>query len=114
MIAFHGTADPLTRYQGGKVFHAPDPFPDIPGWLAGWAQRNRCAPTPVESAASTDVTRVTFVNCVEPVVFYRIEGGGHTWPGGVEMPEWFVGRTTQTIDASELMWEFFKDHSLSH
>ena len=34
MIAFHGTADRLTRYHGGKTWVAPVSFPDIPNWVA--------------------------------------------------------------------------------
>jgi polyhydroxybutyrate depolymerase len=43
---------------------------------------------------------------------YTIRGGGHTWPGGGPMPEWFVGSTTRSIDASALMWAFFSQHPL--
>ena len=107
MIAFHGTGDPITKYEGGKVFIAPDPFPDIPGWLSKWARRNQCPSAPGESRITADVARMTYEGCAEPIVFYRIDGGGHTWPGGIDMPAWFVGPTTHTINASELMWEFF-------
>lgn len=113
MIAFHGTADPVTRYEGGKVFIATQPFPRIPDWLSSWAKRNRCVSPPNESKIAADVTRFNYENCAEPMVFYRIEGGGHTWPGGIEMPAWFVGSTTHSINATELMWSFFKDHRLS-
>jgi len=41
------------------------------------------------------------------VVLYTIRGGGHTWPAGMPLPEWFVGRTARNIDATRLMWEFF-------
>ena len=47
MIAFHGTGDRFTPYSGAKVWIAPEPFPNIPGWTANWARRNRCAPSPV-------------------------------------------------------------------
>ena len=46
------------------------------------------------------------------VVLYTVHGGGHTWPGGMQLPEWFVGRTTRTISATELMWAFFSKHPL--
>jgi len=46
------------------------------------------------------------------VVLYTIKGGGHTWPGGQPLPEWFVGRTSNSIDASSLMWAFFRAHRL--
>jgi len=114
MIAFHGTADRFTPYGGAKVWLAPKPFPSIPEWTAHWARRNRCAPTPVESAAASDVTRLEYRDCADDasVVFYTIKGGGHTWPGGQPMPEWLVGPTSRSIDATSLMWAFFRQHPL--
>jgi polyhydroxybutyrate depolymerase len=47
------------------------------------------------------------------VVLYTVRGGGHTWPGGSPLPEWFVGRTTASIDATSLMWAFFSEHPLT-
>jgi polyhydroxybutyrate depolymerase len=44
------------------------------------------------------------------VILYTVEGGGHTWPGGKPLPEWIVGRTTNEINASRVMWEFFMQH----
>jgi len=115
MIAFHGTADDAALYQGGRSWVVSIPFPSIPNVTARWARRNQCAPTPVESQVALDVTRIEYPKCSSnaPVVLYKIEGGGHTWPGGRDLPEWFAGRTTQTIDASSMMWEFFKDHPLA-
>jgi polyhydroxybutyrate depolymerase len=112
MIAFHGTDDPVTRFHGGTVFIAPDPFPDITAWVSKWARRNRCSASTSESRVTPDVTRIAYENCSEPVVFYRIEGGGHTWPGGMPLPEWFAGPTNRSINASELMWNFFEAHAL--
>jgi polyhydroxybutyrate depolymerase len=43
------------------------------------------------------------------VLLYTIEGGGHTWPSGARRPRSF-GRTCRDIDATELMWSFFKEH----
>jgi polyhydroxybutyrate depolymerase len=114
MIAFHGTADPEVRYNGGSSWVSPRPFPSTPRWAANWARRNQCDPSPVESRVAADVTRRTYTNCADGagVVLYTIEGGGHTWPGGGPMPEWFVGRTTRSIDATSLMWAFFREHPL--
>ena len=115
MVAFHGTADRLTRYHGGKTWVAPRAFPDIPRWTATWARRNGCAPNPVDSAVAADVMRRSYTHCADDaaVVLYTVDGGGHTWPGGGPMPEWFAGRTTRSIDASGLMWTFFREHRLS-
>jgi polyhydroxybutyrate depolymerase len=114
MIAFHGTADRITPYNGGKVWIAPEPFPSVPEWARSWAQRNRCASEPVDAAMATDVTRRTYPNCADDaaVVLYTIHGGGHTWPGGTPLPEWTVGPTSRSIDATSLMWAFFRGHPL--
>ena len=115
LIAFHGTADPATRYHGGESWVARNHvFPDIPTWMATYARRNRCGPNPVESVVAADVTRIEYTSCAEDaaVILYRVEGGGHTWPGGGVLPEWFAGTTSHSIDASSEMWAFFREHPL--
>jgi polyhydroxybutyrate depolymerase len=115
VIAFHGTADGAAPYKGGKSWVTSDAFPDVLTWIRHWARRNRCAPDPVDSAVAEDVTRRAYTNCADDaaVVLYTIQGGGHTWPGGKPLPEWFAGRTSRSIDASSRMWEFFREHPLA-
>jgi polyhydroxybutyrate depolymerase len=112
MIAFHGTADRFTPYHGGKSPVVPQPLPDIPGWTAKWARRNRCQTDPAESVVAADVTRREYRGCADDatVVLYTIHGGGHTWPGGGPMPEWFAGPTSHGVDASREEWAFFRAH----
>ena len=114
MIAFHGTADYVTPYHGGNTFVAPRAFPGIAEWTGNWARRNGCAPTPIESAAAADVWRSEYPGCADDaaVVLYTIRGGGHTWPGGGDLPEWALGPVNRSIDASREMWAFFKRHRL--
>ena len=114
MIAFHGTADPEIPYNGGSSWISPRPFPSTPRWAESWARRNQCGANPVESKVAADVNRRTYTKCADDaaVVLYTVHGGGHTWPGGKPLPEWFVGRTTRGIDATSLMWAFFREHPL--
>lgn len=114
MIAFHGTADSAAPYKGGFSWVAARRFHGIRAFTASWARRNRCGTDPVDSAVAADVTRLEYTNCAgdAAVVLYTIQGGGHTWPGGQPLPEWFVGRTSQSIDATSRMWEFFRAHPL--
>ncbi len=114
MIAFHGTADRFTPYRGGSSWVAPAPFPDIPGWTANWARRNRCEPEPIAATVAADVTRLEYTNCADraAVVLYTVKDGGHTWPGGTPLPEWFAGTTSTGVDATGEMWSFFRDHPL--
>ena len=117
MIAFHGTADRLTRYHGGTSWPSiarNHEFPDIPAWTASFARRNQCAANPVDSVVAADVTRLEYTSCAAgaTVVLYTVHGGGHTWPGGGPVPEWFAGTTSHSIDASRQMWAFFREHPL--
>ncbi|MEO6326402.1 MAG: PHB depolymerase family esterase [Thermoanaerobaculia bacterium] len=115
MIAFHGTKDPIIPYGGGRSPIAPDLFPSVPVWTARWARQNGCGAS-VESRMAADVTRIAYGGCTDAasVVLYRVEGGGHSWPGGKPLPEWLVGTTSDGIDATRVMWEFFREHPLRH
>jgi polyhydroxybutyrate depolymerase len=118
MIAFHGTADPMVPYLGGPSRDPFNPltFPAVRDWTANWARRNRCEQGPLESAVASDVSRIQYSQCADEtsVVLYTVNGGGHQWPGGKPMPEWFVGRMSSSVDATELMWKFFRAHRLRH
>jgi polyhydroxybutyrate depolymerase len=118
MILFHGTAERFVPYHGGKSPGHQEVsrhvFPSIPTFAATWARRNRCGPKPVESRVAADVTRLDYTQCTNgaDVAFYTIHGGGHTWPGGGKQPEWFAGRTTDSVSASREAWAFFQAHPL--
>jgi polyhydroxybutyrate depolymerase len=114
MIAFHGTGDRITPYNGGKVWIAPEPFPNVPVWAANWARRNQCGAIPIDTIVAPDVNRREYTKCADEaaVVLYTINGGGHTWPGGTPLPEWLVGSTSRGIDATREMWAFFREHRL--
>lgn len=112
VIAFHGTADDIVPYLGGGGRDIT--FPPIETWAAGWAARNGCDAEPEALAPVGVVSGVEYVNCEEDaaVMLYTIEGGGHTWPGGAELPAFIVGVTNDDVNASEMMWEFFTAHPL--
>lgn len=113
-VAFHGTADKFAAYQGGESPVAPGPLANIPDWAAHVAQRNRCQGEPSDTQVSAGVRRLAYSDCEEnaDVILYTIEDGGHTWPGGKHLPEWLVGFTTDEINATRVMWEFFTQHPL--
>ena len=114
LIAFHGTADPIVAYAGGPSRSFDLPFPNLPDWMAAYAARNSCEPVLLSLPAQGSVSGVHYSGCGHDadVFFYTIEGGGHTWPGGQALPEWLVGITTQEIDATRVMWEFFQQHPI--
>ncbi len=114
VLAFHGTADPIVPYTGGESPSFHDPFPPVTDWAADWAARDGCADAPVDLPPAGEVTGIRYGDCRggAEVILYAIHGGGHAWPGGQPLPEWLVGRTTQDIDATAVMWEFFMRHPL--
>jgi polyhydroxybutyrate depolymerase len=59
-----------------------------------------------------DVRGLRYAACDQDasVLLYTIDGGGHTWPGGMPIP--FMGKTSRQIDATEEMWRFFQAYSL--
>jgi polyhydroxybutyrate depolymerase len=121
VMAFHGTADPLVPYEGGEMpsrpvregavrTRAPTHFVGVEEWTASWAEGNGCTLEPETIPPQGDVRGVQYTPCNQgaEVILYTIEGGGHTWPGGVPIP--IVGKTTEAIDATEEMWRFFQGY----
>jgi polyhydroxybutyrate depolymerase len=114
MIAFHGTADPIVPYLGGPSRYFDLPFPAIPEWVSARAKLNGCGSSPEELPVSGEASGIRYSGCDQgaDVVFYMIDGGGHSWPGGEPLPKWIAGPTTQDIDATRVMWEFFSRFSI--
>lgn len=111
MIGIHGLRDRAAPYHGGASWVAPR-FESFPEFGAGWARRNRCAPEVQDFEIRDGVTRREYQQCANDatVVLYTLRDGGHTWPGGAELPEWFMGKTIMDFDASAEMWRFFEAH----
>lgn len=114
VIAFHGTEDPIVPYEGGLVRREGLALPSIREWVQSWAERNGCRLVPLDLPTTGNVSGIHYPGCLDhaDVMFYTIKGGGHTWPGGNPLPRWLTGTTSQEIDASRVMWEFFEQHPL--
>jgi len=122
-MAFHGTSDPVVDYDGmgmqyrllrwgAGVTNAPIYFIGAEEWTAMWAVFNGCAHPPETIPARGDVSGMRYTDCDEDadVILYTVDGGGHTWPGG--MPLVVTGKTTNDISATEEMWKFFQNYTL--
>ena len=113
-IFFHGKEDQIVPFGGGPSERYSLPFPNIPEFVHSYAQKNECDPDPYTVLETTNVSGIRYSDCREDanVVFYTIADGGHTWPGGSPLPEWITGKTSQEIDATRLMWEFFEGYTI--
>lgn len=123
-LILQGTADPLVPYGGGEI---KPPWSDSRGAVLAtdetvrrWVEHDGCAGSPREERLpdrdphdGCRATRLTFAGGRNgtSVVLYRLEGGGHTWPGSApRLPRRVVGGVCRDIDGSEVIWEFFRDH----
>lgn len=113
-IVFHGNADPIVPFEGGPSRSFEIPFPRVDDWVQTLAERNGCGSEPQDLPAAGDASGIHYTGCEQDadVIYYTIDAGGHTWPGGDPLPEWITGYTTDDIDATRLMWDFFQQHPL--
>lgn len=113
VIAFHGDADPINKFTGGTGTTTNFGY-GVDTAVEQWASINGCEGEPTIESVTPTVKSAAYP-CPEDaeVIFYTVEGGGHTWPGaGFMLPEDPFGPTDMSINASELMWEFFSRHQL--
>jgi polyhydroxybutyrate depolymerase len=123
VVIFHGTADPLVPYLGGPIGPAgrmaqrrarrrgggePGRGVAVPvdTVAADWAAVAGAPPAPETErlpmpTGDLAVTRLTWRGAANTVKLHRIEGGGHTWPGGPQyLPARIVGPVARGLDAS--------------
>jgi polyhydroxybutyrate depolymerase len=113
VMEIHGTADNTVPYNG-----LPNAtFVSIPSLVNAWVGFNNCDPTPT-------ITQVPNTNTTDgctaerqlysggekgsTVEHYKINGGGHTWPGSA----FVIGVTNLDINACKEIWRFFRQYKL--
>ncbi len=112
-----GTDDWTQAYDGavGENFR----LLSIPETLEFWRQQRSCADlqiTDIPPHVQSDPTAAVLVEWTRcrdasPLIFYRIEGGGHYMPSFRPMTEIEKrqhGGRSQTIETAEVLWAFFK------
>ncbi|MCX5784396.1 MAG: hypothetical protein NTX59_01775 [Elusimicrobia bacterium] len=126
VLMINGTDDNLVHWGGGDV---TGPFGgrklgraiSVTGSFNFWAGKNRCAKKGAQifriNNDKKDGTGIegTIYSCQDGVrtALYKINGGGHAWPGGAQyLPKWLIGRTSTEVDAAGLIWRFFKGEEL--
>jgi polyhydroxybutyrate depolymerase len=134
LVAFHGTDDPVVRFDGGLGPGVADlPAPDgrtigdvvrrsdmsVAEIMAVWAERDGCETEPAPAVPVEGDVELVAYDCPEGVAvdLYVVDGGGHHWPGATEEPAY--GPLADALDelgepspvsANDLMWAFFARH----
>lgn len=119
VIHFHGKADQNSPYLGGRGAHSVSgvDFQSALETVRIFVERNGCPEQPTSTRTRGKATELRYSPCRDnaEVVFWSIEDGGHTWPDG----DWasrlegrVVGPINRDISASDIMWQFFRKHSM--
>lgn len=120
VLIINGSDDPLVPYQGGEIGFFRRQLGRVRSTeetFQFWASVDGCqgqatvTPLPdLDPEDATEVQRSIHQACLvgTRVELYTILGGGHTWPSGPQyLPAWLVGRVSQDLQASQVIWEFF-------
>jgi polyhydroxybutyrate depolymerase len=119
VLHIHGDADPCWTCAESDESCAPGTFGrKVGAWesTAAWAARNGCGPTPTEGREA-DVdgdgggTRTYgWAGCEAEVSLLRLEGAGHTCPGGFGyQPAEVIGTVSHDWDLRRV-WSWFDAH----
>ncbi len=117
-IIIQGTLDPFVLFNGGLV------SPGAGGIAVSHSQAisklvtiNNCSTVPTITNLpdiandGTTISETKYINATttNEVVSYTVNNGGHTWPQGLQyLPETTIGKTSQDMNANEVIWTFFK------
>ena len=112
VMEVHGTDDAIVPYDG--MNGTAIPIEDV---VAFWVDYNVCNTTADTTAIANTNSfdgctseMIEYLDCEgeSEVVFVKITGGGHTWPGAsIPLPG-----TSLDYNGSQLVWDFFNRHSL--
>ena len=123
VLVMSGTEDPLVLWEGGNIQFGRQNLGttlSVPDTVMYWVTHNNCSATPAVTwlpdthEDGTHVRKEVYDRGEEgtEVILYAIEGGGHTWPGGFQYASRrLIGRTCYDVTATEIIWQFFSEHT---
>ncbi|MBN1411293.1 MAG: hypothetical protein JW969_10660 [Spirochaetales bacterium] len=111
-----GTEDPLNPIEGGEIKIGKADYGNkipVKDTIHKWVVMLECPEKAEEIYNQNGVTGIAYrpgiKNC--EVRFYTVEGMGHAWAGGKNfLPESIIGKTSDKINATDLIWKFFRNH----
>ena len=116
VVMFNGTADPVVPYQGGQVgltgrygeVWSAERTAAFLAWGNGCARHAERALSGSDGAAIR-VTRLDWSSCSsgQPVILYRVEGGGHQVFGSTNIVPLILGPGTSQVSAPEAIMAVF-------
>lgn len=125
LLLLNGTRDPLIQWQGGMIRGDRGQTMPIETMLQWWREVNGVdqSTAQIETLPDRDpgdgcrVVRNSWPaasKAAAPVMFYRIEGGGHSIPSYAHdlhvgpILRRLIGPTCRDVEGADLAWEFFQ------
>jgi polyhydroxybutyrate depolymerase len=101
VLTFHGLADTQNPYAGHAAGRGGEWLESVPDALAGWARHNGCDREPIVDDPPGPLSTMRYKGCDKDaeVRLIRIDGLDHSW-------------AREEIDATDVMWQFFRSHAL--
>ncbi len=116
LICFLGTDDPINPMKAGVIRTTSvinKPKPPVRDSVWKWARALGTTGPSELTYLGDGVFRETFSPTLRQAeaVFYVVEGMGHQWPGGKAVgPEDRLGKASDKVKATEVIWAFFQKH----
>jgi polyhydroxybutyrate depolymerase len=120
VLMINGRGDPLVPYAGGAVARTHGSIVATRRSVQLWLDADGLH----DEARLRDVAANRTGDCSEQwqswsggrngsaVTLVSLAGGGHTWPGGSQyLPRLIVGAVCPELDATRVIWDFFREHS---
>jgi polyhydroxybutyrate depolymerase len=113
-----GDTDPVVPYEGrpGSLLSVDD---TIDYWKKANGTVTKARVTELPQISEGDQTKVVREvygggKYGTEVILYKVEGGGHTWPGGPQyLPTNLIGFTSYHMNASQAIWDELKTHKIA-
>jgi polyhydroxybutyrate depolymerase len=115
LILLNGTDDRIVPYDGGSVgvLGRRGEVIGTQETLRIFVQRNGCQARPAPSALpdrdrgdGSTVTRFLWSGCRQPIALYRVDGGGHTFPGDQTRERRITGAKNRDINGAVTVISF--------
>jgi polyhydroxybutyrate depolymerase len=101
VLTLHGLADTQNPYAGAAAGRGAEWRESVPEALAEWARHNGCDGDAILDDPSGPLSTLRYEGCDAgaEVRLIRVDTLGHTW-------------AREEIDATTVMWQFFRGHAL--
>jgi polyhydroxybutyrate depolymerase len=101
VLTLHGLADPQNTYDGHVASRGAEWLESVPEALAAWARHDGCETQVLFEDPPGPLSTMRYAGCRDgaEVRLIRIDGLRHEW-------------ARNEVDATAVMWEFFRRHSL--